>query len=83
MKKATVRDLRNRYSAVLKWIEAGEEVAISRRGIVIARLVPELRRSIEAVDWEQSGAIRRNRRGARSLRAEESQRLLDENKGNW
>ncbi len=41
MKTATVRELRNRYSTVLKWIDAGEEVAISRRGVVIARLVPE------------------------------------------
>jgi antitoxin (DNA-binding transcriptional repressor) of toxin-antitoxin stability system len=45
MRTATVRDLRNRYSAVLKWIEAGEEVSITRRGVIIARLVPEVRRS--------------------------------------
>jgi antitoxin (DNA-binding transcriptional repressor) of toxin-antitoxin stability system len=83
MKTATVRDLRNRYSAVLKWIEAGEEVSITRRGVVIARLVPEVRRSTESVDWEQSAAFRRNRQGEYTLTEEESRRLLDANKGKW
>ena len=83
MKTATVRDLRNRYSAVLKWIEAGEEVSITRRGVVIARLVPEVRRSTESVDWEQSAAFRRNRQGEHMLTEEELSRLLDANKGQW
>jgi antitoxin (DNA-binding transcriptional repressor) of toxin-antitoxin stability system len=83
MRTATVRDLRNRYSAVLKWIEAGEEVSITRRGVIIARLVPEVRRSSESVDWEHSAAFRRNRQGERTLTEEESRRLVDENKGQW
>ena len=41
MKTATVRELRNRYTQLLKWLDAGEEIKITRRGIVIARLVPE------------------------------------------
>ena len=41
MKTATVRDLRNRFAAVSRWIEEGEEVRITKRGRVIARLVPE------------------------------------------
>jgi antitoxin (DNA-binding transcriptional repressor) of toxin-antitoxin stability system len=80
MRTATVRDLRNRYSAVLKWIEAGEEVSITRRGVIIARLVPEVRRSSESVDWEQSAALRRNRQGERTLTEEESRRLFRANK---
>jgi antitoxin (DNA-binding transcriptional repressor) of toxin-antitoxin stability system len=43
MKTATVRELRNRYTQLLEWIDAGEEIRITRRGIVIARLVPENR----------------------------------------
>jgi antitoxin (DNA-binding transcriptional repressor) of toxin-antitoxin stability system len=64
----------------LKWIEAGEEVSITRRGVIIARLVPEVRRSSESVDWEQSAALRRNRRGERTLTEEESRRLFRANK---
>jgi hypothetical protein len=33
----TVRELRNRYTQLLEWIDAGEEIRITRRGIVIAR----------------------------------------------
>jgi hypothetical protein len=40
MKTATVRELRNRSTQLLEWIDAGEEIRITRRGIVIARLVP-------------------------------------------
>ena len=40
MKIATVRDLRQRFGDVAKWIEAGEEVAVTRRGEVVATLSP-------------------------------------------
>ena len=57
MKTATVRELRNRYTQLLKWLEAGEEIRITRRGVVIARLVPEnhakTRRGVE-LDEERS-----------------------------
>lgn len=83
MKTATVRELRNRYLTVLKWIEAGEEVAISRRGVIIARLVPEKQQQTDRVDWAQSAAFRRDRTGERVLTAKESAVLLSENRGNW
>ena len=58
MKTATVRELRNRYTQLLEWIDAGEEVRITRRGIVIARLVPENRaRAHPGVDWTRSAAL--------------------------
>jgi prevent-host-death family protein len=41
-KTATVRDLRNHYTGILKWIRAGENVQISQRGKAVARLVPEM-----------------------------------------
>ncbi|HEY2544442.1 MAG TPA: type II toxin-antitoxin system Phd/YefM family antitoxin [Candidatus Acidoferrum sp.] len=40
MKQASVRDLRRRFSAVQKLLRAGGEVQITRRGRVIARLLP-------------------------------------------
>ena len=58
MKTATVRELRNRYTQLLEWIDAGEEIRITRRGIVIARLVPENRaRAHPGVDWIRSAAF--------------------------
>ena len=40
MKRATVRDLRNRFPRVAAWIEEGEPVEITRAGKVFARLLP-------------------------------------------
>jgi antitoxin (DNA-binding transcriptional repressor) of toxin-antitoxin stability system len=40
MKTATVRELRGEFPRLLRWLQAGETVVISRRGCVVARLVP-------------------------------------------
>lgn len=40
MKTATMRDLRNHFAAVAKWIERGEVVTITRNGAAFATLAP-------------------------------------------
>jgi antitoxin (DNA-binding transcriptional repressor) of toxin-antitoxin stability system len=40
MKKATIRDLRYNFSAVESLLQAGQEVQITRRKKVIARMLP-------------------------------------------
>ncbi len=40
MKTATVADLRNGFPSVYRWIEEGETVELTRRGRVVARIVP-------------------------------------------
>lgn len=40
MKTASVADLRNRFPSVYRWIEDGETVELTKRGRVVARLVP-------------------------------------------
>ena len=40
MKTATMRDLRQRFNEVVQWIETGEEIAVTRRGVVVATLGP-------------------------------------------
>jgi antitoxin (DNA-binding transcriptional repressor) of toxin-antitoxin stability system len=78
----TVRELRNRYTQLLEWIDAGEEIRITRRGIVIARLVPENRaRAHPGVDWTRSAAFALDRLNLRPLKAEQTGELLDDNKG--
>lgn len=83
MKTATVRDLRNRYTSLLGWIGAGEEIVITQRGKAIARLIPEREESTQSVDWSQSPAVKRDRSGARVLSAEESREILHEASGKW
>jgi prevent-host-death family protein len=41
MRTITVADAKARLSAVLAAVEAGEEIIITRRGLAVARLVPE------------------------------------------
>lgn len=45
MKRATLRDLRYRFPAVESLLEAGEEIEITRRKRVIARLLPPAKAS--------------------------------------
>lgn len=42
MKTATVRELRNEFPRIEAWVHEGESILISKRGKVIATLVPAL-----------------------------------------
>jgi antitoxin (DNA-binding transcriptional repressor) of toxin-antitoxin stability system len=41
MKTATVRDLRNNFARLSKWLEQGETIEIIKRGKPMASLVPK------------------------------------------
>jgi antitoxin (DNA-binding transcriptional repressor) of toxin-antitoxin stability system len=79
----TVRDLRSRYTSLLSWIGAGEEIVITQRGKVIARLIPEQGQRMQEVDWSQSPAVNRDRSGSTVLSAEESLEIIHEASGRW
>jgi len=40
MKTATVRELRNEFPRIEAWVQEGESIYISKRGKIIATLVP-------------------------------------------
>ncbi len=48
---ASVRDLRNRFASVAKWIEDGEHVTITRHGAAFATLAPARRAKPHKLDW--------------------------------
>lgn len=55
MKTATVADLRNHFPKVFQWIEEGESVNVTRRGKIVAQLVPkspEPPRKVKMPDFE-------------------------------
>ncbi len=83
MKTATVRELRNHYTSLLEWIEAGEEIVITRRGKAIARLIPEQSQRTTTVDWSQSPAVKRDRSSSRILTADESAEIIHDAGGKW
>jgi len=83
MKTASVRELRNHYTTVLKWIEAGEEVKISRRGKVIARLVPEKLEVPKEVDWSTSAAVMQDKSKWPKMTEKQRVELFEYIKGPW
>jgi prevent-host-death family protein len=83
MKTATVRELRNHYADLLRRVQAGEEIAISQRGKIVARLVPEKPASPAKVDWANAPEVTRDRSGERMLTAEESEALRHDAASRW
>lgn len=83
MKTATVRDLRNRYTTLLAWLGAGEEILITQRGTTVARLVPEQDAKRGRVDWSKSEAVKRDRSKERMLSAKASAAILTAAAGQW
>jgi antitoxin (DNA-binding transcriptional repressor) of toxin-antitoxin stability system len=83
MKTATVRDLRNRYTSLLRWISAGEEILITQKGVVIAKLIPQTAQSAQIVNWADSPEVRRDRSHDTVLSARQSAALIAEAGGKW
>jgi len=83
MKTASVRDLRNHYTDVFRWIDAGEDVLITKRGRVVARLSPESEDVPEKVDWKNSPEVTRDGSKDVRLTAEQSSSILREASGRW
>lgn len=83
MKTATVRELRNHYTALLRWTAAGEEVLITQRGVPVARLVPVSAEAPPRVNWRDSPEVKRDRQPETRLTGEESAALIDEAGGRW
>lgn len=80
MKTTTVRELRNNYARVLQWVSRGEEVEVTRRGKVVAKVVPPAAGKATQVDWAESAALGR-RPWANKLTAKESAGVLAESQG--
>jgi len=39
MKSLSLSEAKNRFSEVIAWVETGQEVAVTRRGVAIAKVV--------------------------------------------
>jgi antitoxin (DNA-binding transcriptional repressor) of toxin-antitoxin stability system len=84
MKTASIRQIRHDLNTVLDWIDAGEQVEISKRGKVVALLSPpppvKIPRSRKRPDF---AARLKMRDGARIISAEAMNQILAENKGSY
>jgi antitoxin (DNA-binding transcriptional repressor) of toxin-antitoxin stability system len=71
MKTATVRDLRNHFPELAKWIESGEQVTITRNGVAFATLAPARPQKRRKVDW--ATRLKRYKPAGRKLNIEETE----------
>ena len=71
MKTATVRDLRNHFADIAKWIESGEQVTITRNGVAFATLAPAKPQRRRKVDW--TTRLKRYKPAGRRLSKEETE----------
>jgi antitoxin (DNA-binding transcriptional repressor) of toxin-antitoxin stability system len=78
MKTATVRDLRNRFPEVAAWIEDGERVTITRRGVAFATLSPSVPEPVKKVDWVARFKKRQPIKTNRKLTKAETQAFYDD-----
>ncbi len=76
---ATVRELRNRFADVAKWIEDGEEVTITRNGTAFATLAPARVEQAGKPDW--AGKFKRCPPLGKELNEEETLELYEAMKG--
>lgn len=81
MKTTTVRALRNDYAKLLRRVEIGEEISISRRGRIVAKLVPANPGKAK-VDWAGSETFKMLKRD-KPLSADESSKLIHDAQGSW
>lgn len=81
MRSTTVRELRNNYTQVLRWVSKGEEVEVTRRGKVVAKVVPPVPVQPAEVDWSGSAALDRKPWSV-TLTSGQSAAILGESRGN-
>jgi prevent-host-death family protein len=63
MKEVGAFEAKNRLGQLLDWVEAGEEVLITRRGKVVARMVPPGMASDRERGRQAAARIRELRKG--------------------
>jgi antitoxin (DNA-binding transcriptional repressor) of toxin-antitoxin stability system len=83
MKTASVRELRQNFGSLLTWLEEGQEIQITMRRRIVARLVPDRPKSAAKVRMPNFAARLKKIHGEKVLSAEETQAILDENKGRY
>ncbi len=83
MKTASVRQLRQNFKNLLAWIETGQEVQITKRRRVVARLVPDIAAKGKPLKMPDFAARLKRIHGGTVISADAARVILDENKGRY
>jgi len=76
MKTASVRHVQHNFAAVLEAVRKGQEITITKRGTVVARIVPA-RKPKGIITWPDSAA-RMKRMGQRAATGTPASRIIRE-----
>jgi antitoxin (DNA-binding transcriptional repressor) of toxin-antitoxin stability system len=83
MKSASVRDLRHHFGDLLTWIREGQEIKITMRRRVVARLVPERPEQKAPIKMPDFARRLKKIHGRRTISSAATRALLAENKGRY
>lgn len=76
MKRASVREVQHNLAGILEVVASGQEIAITRRGRIVARIVPARERPV-GLEWPDSAA-RMKRLGRAAVRGAPASRVIRE-----
>jgi len=84
MKTASIRQVRHDFNTVLDWIDAGEQVEISKRGKVVALLSPPPRvKALRPRKRPDFAARLKVRDGGRVISKRVIEEILADSKGSY
>jgi prevent-host-death family protein len=83
MKTASIRELRHDFGQILEWVANGEEVSITKRRQLVARLVPVLPKKKARAKMPDITARLQKVFGRKAISAREMKRIMAKNRGNW
>jgi prevent-host-death family protein len=81
MKTATVREFRHAFPKVLRWIEDGETVTLTKRGKPVAQVTPPPAAKPRKVVWPDIAARARAYSEGVRLTAKQAARIIRESRG--
>jgi antitoxin (DNA-binding transcriptional repressor) of toxin-antitoxin stability system len=81
MKTASIREVRHDFSRILEWVAGGEEVAITKRRVTVARLLPVQRKKTSHLKMPDVTARLQKVFGRKIISDKVARKILDDNQG--
>jgi antitoxin (DNA-binding transcriptional repressor) of toxin-antitoxin stability system len=81
MKTASIREVRHDFSRILEWVSGGEEVAITKRHVTVARLLPPPRKKAERFKMPDASARLQRVFGRKIISDKVMKKILNDNQG--
>jgi antitoxin (DNA-binding transcriptional repressor) of toxin-antitoxin stability system len=81
MKTASIREVRHDFSRILEWVAGGEEVAITKRHVTVARLLPARRKKTDRLKMPDATARLQRVFGRKVISEKVMKKILDDNQG--